>query len=326
MGGGPSGAGLVAAVSGAGGIGFAAAGYKTPDALAAQLRVIRAQTSIFGVNVFAPNPVPVDMADFRAYAIRIAADAARYDIDLATVEPTEDDDFWAAKIDLLLAEPVPVVSFTFGFPRRSVIAALQAAGSAVFLTVTSAEEARQATELAPDALAVQSADAGGHFGTLTPLSLPEPLPLPSLLHTIRAVTDLPLIGAGGIATEVHVREALAAGAQLIAVGTALLLTDESEASAAYKAALADPSRGETVVARAFTGRPARGLRNQFTVDHMAAAPSGYPALHYLTSPMRKAAAAAGDPDRINLWAGTGHASAKTGPAWAVVDGLMADAR
>ena len=57
--------------------------------------------------------------------------------------------------------------------------------------------------------------------------------------------------------------------------------------------------------RAFTGRPARGLTNTFSDGTTPRAPLGYPALHHLTRPLRRAAAAAGDPEGVNLWAGTG---------------------
>jgi nitronate monooxygenase len=70
---------------------------------------------------------------------------------------------------------------------------------------------------------------------------------------------------------------------------------------------------ETVVTRAFTGQPARGLRNRFTDQYSAAAPLGYPAVHHLTAPIRAAAAAQGDAEAVNLWAGIGHAAARPGP-------------
>ena len=98
------------------------------------------------------------------------------------------------------------------------------------------------------------------------------------------------------------------------VGTALLRTSESGASAVHQAAIADRSRGETVLTRSFAGLPARGIRNQFIDQYNAIAPSGYPAVHHLTSPIRKAAAAAGDPEAVHLWAGTGFQRAVTGQA------------
>jgi nitronate monooxygenase len=44
-------------------------------------------------------------------------------------------------------------------------------------------------------------------------------------------------------------------------------------------------------------------------------------LHYLTSPLRKAAAAAGDADRVHLWAGTGWRQATDEPAAAILTRL-----
>ena len=69
-----------------------------------------------------------------------------------------------------------------------------------------------------------------------------------------------------------------------------------------------------MVTLAFTGRPARALRNRLADRHGPTAPLGYPALHHLTRPLRRAAAAAGDPELLNLWAGTGHREARDEPA------------
>ena len=59
---------LVAAAARAGSLGFLAAGYKTPDLLRQQIAEVRERTPVFAVNLFAPNPVPVDPAEFRRYA------------------------------------------------------------------------------------------------------------------------------------------------------------------------------------------------------------------------------------------------------------------
>lgn len=333
MAGGPTTPELVTAAGRAGSMGFLAGGYKTPSALAEQIAAVRAEGAPFGVNLFAPNPVPVSEEDYRTYREALLAEADDYGVQLPET-PVEDDDHWAAKIDLLLAEPVPVVSLTFGLPSRDIIAALRAAGSLVMQTVTSVPEARLATEAGVHALVVQASAAGGHSATLTPTRTPPEVPLPRLLRDVRADTDLPLIGAGGISRPADVDAALNAGAEAVAVGTALLRTRESGASAPHKAALVDSGLADrglvdselvdrgfntsdldtTVVTRAFTGRPARALRNHFTGHYAPIAPCAYPAVHHLTSPLRKAATAAGDPRLIHLWAGTGHRDAKDEPA------------
>jgi NAD(P)H-dependent flavin oxidoreductase YrpB (nitropropane dioxygenase family) len=131
--------------------------------------------------------------------------------------------------------------------------------------------------------------------------------------SVRQAVALPLVAAGGLATATDVAAVLRAGADAAMVGTVLLRAEEAGTSATHKAALADPSRRDTVVTRAFTGRPARGLRNAFIDRYDSLAPAGYPALHHLTSPLRRAAAAAGDPERVHLWAGTGYRHATAEP-------------
>jgi nitronate monooxygenase len=322
MAGGPGTPELVIAAGAAGSLGFLAAGYKTADALAGQVAAVRAAGVPFGVNVFAPNAVPVDLAAYRRYRQAIQGEADAYGIELPDV-PLEDDDQWAAKVDLLVSDPVPIVSFTFGLPAPEVVAALRRAGTVVVQSVTSADEARLAAELGVDALAVQSSAAGGHSGTLTPQHIPPVTPIEQLVAQVRAAVSLPLIAAGGLAVSADMGAALRAGALAAMVGTVLLRTDESGASAPHRAALADPSRPGTLVTRAFTGRPARALRNDFTDRYDVLAPPGYPAIHHLTSPLRRAATAAGDPERVNLWAGTGYRLARPGPAGAVIAQLVA---
>jgi nitronate monooxygenase len=317
MAGGPGTPELVIAAGGAGSLGFLAAGYQPTDAVAEQVAVVRAAGVPFGVNVFAPNAVAVDPTAYRRYRQAIQDEADDYGIELLGV-PLEDDDQWAAKIDLLVSDPVPIVSFTFGLPAPDVVAALRRAGTVVVQSVTSADEARQAAELGVDALAVQASAAGGHSGTLTPGRIPPATPIEQLVAQVHAAVSVPLIAAGGLAVSADIGAALRAGAVAVMVGTVLLRTDESGASAPHRAALADPSRPGTLVTRAFTGRPARALRNDFTDRYDAQAPAGYPAIHHLTSPLRRAATAAGDPERVNLWAGTGYRLARPGPVGGVL--------
>ncbi|MFF3987869.1 nitronate monooxygenase [Streptomyces sp. NPDC001797] len=309
MAGGPSTPALVTAAARAGGLGFLAGGYKTAQALAGQIHTTRVEGVSFGVNLFAPNLLPASREAYRRYAREVQAEADRYGLTLPE-EPIEDDDHWTDKIDLLTSSPVPWVSFTFGIPDRVVVSALRRAGSTVLQCVTSADEARRAADAGVDALIVQAPAAGGHSATLTPAQPPTPVRLPDLIAGVRGAVSLPLIATGGITTATDVAGALDAGAHAAMVGTVLLRTHESGASAPHKAALVDPAFPTTVVTRAFTGRPARALRNHFTDRYDAIAPAGYPALHHLTGPLRKAATAAIDTRLIHLWAGTGHREAK----------------
>ena len=318
MAGGPGSPALVQAAGRAGSLGFLAAGYKTPQDLADQIASIAGP---FGVNLFVPNPAPVDAAAYRRYAELVAVEAQRYGITVdPAAPPIEDDDGWHDKLDVLRVRPVPVISFTFGLPHRDDLASLRRTGALLLQTVTSVDEAKAAFEAGVDGLVVQAAAAGGHSGTFTPTRPPADIPLSTLVASILHAVPLPIVAAGGIATPADVAAALQAGADAVAVGTVLLRSPEAGTSATHKAALADHHRS-TVVTHAFTGRPARALRNAFIDGYADQAPYGYPAVHHLTSPMRKAAAAAGDAERVHLWAGTGFRGATEEPVATILGRL-----
>ena len=319
MAGGPTTVALATAVAGAGAFPVLAGAYRAPDALAADIAEVRRTGAPFGVNLFAPHEARVDEAALRRYARALQPLADRYGVDLSSAPVVEDDDGWRDKLDLLLTDPVPVVSVTFGLPRRDEAAALRRAGTRLLVTVTTVDEARAAAEVGVDGLVAQGSSAGGHSGTHDAFREITPMPTADLVRAVVASTGLPVVAAGGVDGPQAAADLLQAGATAVAVGTMLLRTDESGASQPYKDALVDPAFPGTVVTRAFTGRPARSLRN--ALADRTDAPTGFPAVHHLTRPLRQAAAAAGDTQSFHLWAGTGHRRARTGPAAAVVEDL-----
>jgi NAD(P)H-dependent flavin oxidoreductase YrpB (nitropropane dioxygenase family) len=312
---------MVVAAAETASLGFLPAGYKTAVDLSNQIAEVRRSTSMFGVNLFVPNPVRIEPDQFRRYARTIQGEADDYGLDLTGLLPVDDEDDWSAKVDLLIRDPVPVVSFTFGLPDRRTVEALRRAGSTLVQTVTTVGEAMLAADSGMDALAVQSAAAGGHYGTFAPERPTPAVRLPDLVGEVRDAVKLPLIGAGGIADSQDVASVIRRGAEAAAVGTLLLLTPESGANATYRAALEDKRQVSTAVTRAFTGRPARAIRNTFLDRYSNIAPFGYPALHHLTAGLRRAAAAAGDQERLHLWAGTGHHMVQAESTATVLTGL-----
>lgn len=312
MAGGASTPALAAAVTDAGGLGFLAAGYRTAEQVAGQLEEAAGLTSgPVGVNLFVVAPFEPAPQALERYRTEVAPEAARLG-----VEPGEarwDDDDWQAKLDVVLDVRPAVVSFTFGCPDAPVFARLSAAGITTMVTVTTAEEAAVAAERGADALVVQGPEAGAHRGTWDPLADPGTTSLLPLVDAVRASSDLPLVAGGGLIGRDDVAAVLDRGAAAALVGTALLAADEAGTNPVHRAALQDPRFDRTILTRAFTGRWARGLANRFTREH-AEAPAGYPHLHHLTAPIRSAAVAAGDPDVVHLWAGTGYGAARSAPA------------
>src|SRR5918992_3286622 len=120
MAGGPSTPALAAAVSGAGGLGFLAGGYKTADQVAAEVDAVRAATSApLGVNLFVVEPYEPDPDTLDAYRRSVEPEAARLGVELG--QPRWDDDHWQAKLDLVLDVRPDIVSFTFGCPSSDVL-------------------------------------------------------------------------------------------------------------------------------------------------------------------------------------------------------------
>jgi nitronate monooxygenase len=312
MAGGASTPALAAAVTEAGGLGYVAAGYKTAAAVAEDLAAVRAATSgPLALNVFiVERHEPLkEMLD--AYRAALEPEATRLGIALG--EPRWDDDDREAKLELVLDERPDLVSFTFGCPDAHVLRRLADAGVHTAVTVTTADEAREAVARGTRSLVVQGPDAGAHRGTWDLLAEPSTQPLPELIRDVRAAVDVPVVAGGGVMDAAGVEAVLEAGAVAALCGTAYLLADEAGTNPLHRKALTDPAFEATELTRAYTGRWARGLANRFIAEHRDA-PAAYPQLHHLTSLLRKAAVAAGDAQVAHLWAGTGHALARPGPA------------
>ena len=316
MAGGPSTPALAVAVARAGGLGMLAAGYKSTEAVAEEVREVAAHTDRFGVNLFVPERDPSDPAALAAYARALAPVAA--ELGVPAPEPGEYvDDEYSAKLDHLTAHPVPLVSFTFGLPTADDVARLRNAGSAVVLNATSADEVAAAARLRPDAIVVQGVEAGGHRATHGQAGQPEDITTAALLDAARELTDLPLVVAGGITGRDDAAALLARGAAAVQVGTLFLTAVEAGTKPAHRAALLDGAHKETVVTRAFSGRAARALRNRFTERMAAHQVAGYPQVHHMTAPLRAASSA--DSEGLNLWAGTGFAACRDTTAADVVE-------
>ncbi|WP_432191002.1 nitronate monooxygenase [Streptomyces sp. bgisy027] len=317
---------LAAAVSEAGGLGFLAAGYKTADGMYQEIKQLRGLTQRpFGVNVFMPQPEYADAAAVDVYRHQLAGEAAWYEVELGDPDSGRDDGY-DAKLAVLLDNPVPVVSFHFGVPGAEVLESLRRAGTVTLVTATTPDEALAVQRAGADAVIVQGVEAGGHQGTHRdhPETDCTGIGLLSLLAQVRETVSLPLVAAGGIMRGSQIAAVLAAGAGAAQLGTAFLITPESGANALHKQALTNPLFVRTELTRAFSGRPARGLVNRFMREHGPYAPAAYPEVHHLTSPLRKKAAASGDPQGMALWAGQGHRMARELAAGRLVEVLVAE--
>jgi nitronate monooxygenase len=321
MAGGPGTPALAAAVSNAGGLGFLAGGYISAERLANDIVSARAKTTgPIGVNLFVPQPSVADVIALDYYAEALDELAEHYDVEVGYPQ-FGDDDGWQQKLEVVADLRPELVSFTFGAPSPDVLRRFGALGMLLYITVTSAYEAGVAVAAGADGLVVQGPDAGGHRGTFAPDMEPGTTSLTELLDRIGHGHDVPLIAAGGLGSAEDVAAVLRRGAAAAQIGTALLLADEAGTNEAHRSSLGHPQFDNTVVTRAFSGRYARGLANDFTrmLDHIA--PLGYPEVNQMTSPIRRAAVELEDPHGTNLWAGTAYRQSVAAPTKDIVDKL-----
>ncbi len=138
---------------------------------------------------------------------------------------------------------VPYVEFFWAPPDARLVEMVHAGGALAGWQVGSAHEATQARDAGCDVVVAQGVEAGGHVRGTTGL-----LPL---LDEVRAVVDLPVIGAGGIGTARAVAAALAAGADGVRIGTRFMAAHEAGAHHAYVDALISATADDTVLTTAF---------------------------------------------------------------------------
>ncbi len=319
---------LVAAVCNAGGLGALGAGYMTPEAIEAACEQIRALTERpFQVNLFVPERGLQEGAG--AEAASAALQPYREELGLPEPElPSEPAPDFADQVAAVLRAEPPVFSFTFGIPEEAVLAAFRKRDIVVMGTATTLAEAvtLEDTELV-DVVVAQGMEAGGHRGTFAVPYEEGLVGLMPLLQELGARLRIPFVAAGGIMTGRGVAAALAAGADAALLGTAFLTTDEAGIPEAYKATLETGRDDGTTLTSAFSGKPARGLRNRFTAEmadgDTPVAP--YPMQNALTGGLRRAAAARGQPEFLSLWAGQGVALCRRLPAAELVAALEAEA-
>lgn len=314
---------LAHAVSEAGGLGFLAGGYKTTEALKEEIHSLRTLgTTTFGVNLFVPQAPNERTTAIEAHITALTEEATLLGEQVGTYVFSDDE--WTEKVQLLIDERVPVVSFTFALPSTQVIDACKRANMYTIQTVTTLVEAKQAVAQGIDAICLQGIEAGGHRAAFDDADPGDVLPLPQLVAQFAAVLDVPIIAAGGMMNGQMIRDVLDAGATAAQLGTAFLCCPESGTKPTHIKALTSGVFTETMLTRAYTGRIARGLANDFMKRHQEA-PQAYPEMHYVSQPLRKKAAALDRPDILAMWAGVNFEQIRMMPAGELVRLLMKEA-
>jgi nitronate monooxygenase len=328
MAGGASSPELVAAVSNAGGLGSFAASLLSPSVMRDQVARIRSLTEQpFLINLFiqeTPSPAASQVEEAVLLLKPVWETLGWSELPI----PTKWCEDFAAQFDALVALRPAAASFTFGILDPIQVERLHDAGIFVIGTVTTVDEALAWETVGADAVVASGIECGGHRGTFLGPQEEADLPGKALWPQVAEAVGIPVIAAGGIMTGVDIIEACKLGAHAVQMGSAFLVCNESGIHPTYRQTLLAVGDTPTRLTRVFSGRYARGLENHFMrqMESVAERIPAYPVQNALTTPIRAAAAANGDPGLMSLWAGADIRRARPMPVAQLMQTLVAEMR
>jgi len=316
---------LAAAVTGAGGLGSLGSAALAPDELVKQAQAVRDATDgPFNVNFFCHTEPELTEADATRTRERFGPLFEELGLDdpvEAGVPPIAFDE---NRLAALLEIRPAVASFHFGLPDRPALDAVREAGCRTLSSATTVAEAESLVERGVDAVIAQGAEAGGHRGSFLVAGDDGPVGTLALVPQVADAVDVPVIAAGGIADGRGMAAALALGAAGVQIGTGFLACPETAIDPLYREGLRSAEADATTITRAFSGRPARAVRNRAT-DELAEGAIAYPAQLSISAPLAAAAAERGSSEFLPMWAGQAAPLAEEIPAGELVKRIAADA-
>ncbi len=317
LGGGPSTPELVTEVCNSGCFGFLGAAYLPPSELEETLIKLKKLTQRpFGVNLFVPCPTPVlDEQQIQKALSATYPFRQELNIEAPTIKPPYQEDF-AKQFEVVLKYQPAVFSFTFGALDKHFINECRKRDILTIGNATNIEEGKILEASGVDAIVAQGVEAGGHRALFQPDQKDELLSTFVLTRLLSQELSVPIIAAGGIMDGQAIAAALILGAQAVQLGTAFLLCDEAGTSPAYREALLNAHKEKTILTKAFSGRWARGIENEFTkiMALQSDAILPFPAQNFLTRDIRKQAALSHQQEYLSLWAGQGYGLIRKCPA------------
>ena len=315
---------LTTAVSNAGALGSHGCAMHSPATLEKDLASIREGTNAtYNINFFVhPEPEfnPKESDEMRALLTRPYAELGLEVPEASPPIPTFNQDH----LNVLLHAPPTVISFHFGLPAQEMVDELKGVGCRLLACATTVEEARVLEDRGADAIIAQGYEAGGHRGTFISAYEAGNIGTLALVPMVVDTVAVPVIAAGGIMDGRGIAAALMLGASGVQLGTAFLTCPEATTTTVHRNALIHQKGIMTALTTAFSGRPARGVENQFMREmagHEDLFPP-FPIPNGLTGPLRKASAIASNPDFLPLWAGQAYPLIRTLPAADLVETLV----
>lgn len=295
---------LASEVSNAGGVGSFGFSYSTPQKISEDLAATKALTNgPINANFFVFSAV-----ELPAHAVQEKALAALKNLPIegeySLVIPQAP--FYPDLEEQLkpVWEHCPdVLTFHFGVPSPSIMARARSLRIAVGITATSLKEAKEVEKAGADFIVAQGIEAGGHRGIFNPDELDGKLTAIDLTRLLVKGCSIPVVAAGAIMDGADIASALKSGAVAAQLGTAFLCCEESGASPAHKEYLLKHHSRGSVFTTGFSGRPARGINNEFIRLMEGKIVLPFPIQNTLTASLRQLGGKTNNGEYQSLWAG-----------------------
>jgi len=319
---------LSVSVAKAGGMGAAGVLLMQPKEISEWVAEFRAGGDLpLQLNLWTPDPPPQrDAAQER----RVSAFLARWGPKVADDAGDQAPPDFAAQSEAMLEARPTAISSIMGLYPPDYVRRMKAAGVRWFATATTVGEARAAERAGADAIIAQGSEAGGHRGAFDPSYAERSAAgLFALLPAIADAVAAPVIAAGGISDGRTIAAALTLGASAVMIGTGFLRSPEAALPPSWADALARAEPDDTMITRAFSGRPGRALATDYARAASAPdapAPAPYPVQRGLTAAMRAAASKEDDLARMQAWSGQAARLAPARPAGDIVRAFWFEAR
>jgi nitronate monooxygenase len=319
---------LSIALANAGGMGACGALTLAPDEILQWAAAVRASTpGPFQLNLWIPETPPHRDPEHERQMRAFLAEWGPEISEMAGDAKLQD---FAAQCEALLHAKPAAISSVMGLYPKPFIAHMKEQRIPWFATVSTLDEAVQAEGAGADVIIAQGMEAGGHRAAFDAEGAEFRLVgLMSLLPVVVDAVRIPVVASGGIADGRGVAAALALGASAVQIGTGFLRSPEAQIHPAWADAIAATAPEQTIVTRAFSGRPGRSIANAFVRAAMsdgAPSPAPYPIQRALTATMRSAATEAGDIERMQAWAGQSARLAQAKPAALLAAQIWEDAQ
>lgn len=317
---------LAVAVSSSGGLGSIPCGMLTKDQVLLEITNFRKHSNkAYNLNFFCHKMPDIEHPELKAWEEQLSP----Y-YESLSIKPQKEVSGLRLPFDINLADALeshkpPVLSFHFGLPSPELVTRIKSWGTVVISSATTKQEGIWLEKNGADVVIAQGFEAGGHRGMFMTSDPSTQLPTSELVACLKNELSVPVVAAGGIATNSDIKEMIRLGASGVQIGTSYLLCDEAKTSAIHREALKSKN-SVTALTNIFSGRLARGITNKIMkeLNFIASKAPQFPYASIAINPLRSKAESQNKSDFTPLWSGTDRSGCKEISATKLTNELWGD--